>query len=136
MAVEAIRTANTYKEVTKAESGNKDIARPTGQRVNPVAKNVQLSNDANAQEEKVNGDVKKRELSTKQIQNVINDINNKIRQTKTRCEFTYHDQSNRVSVKIIDRETKEVVKEIPPEETIEIIERIWEIAGILVDEKR
>jgi flagellar protein FlaG len=35
-----------------------------------------------------------------------------------------------------DKERKEVIKEIPPEETLEMVEKMWELAGILVDEKR
>ena len=31
--------------------------------------------------------------------------------------------------------TKEVIKEYPPEETLDMIAKVWEIAGILVDEK-
>ncbi len=35
----------------------------------------------------------------------------------------------------MDKETKEVIKEFPPEKTLDMIARIWEMAGILVDEK-
>ena len=51
-------------------------------------------------------------------------------------EFSYHEETKRVSIKVIDQDTKEVVKEIPPEETLEMIAKMWELAGILVDEKR
>ena len=63
-------------------------------------------------------------------------MNNKLKPTKTRCEFSYHEEVNRVSIKILDRETNEVVREIPPEESIKILEKVYEVAGLLVDEKR
>ena len=44
--------------------------------------------------------------------------------------------TNRIMIKIMDKETKEVIKEFPPEKTLDMIARIWEMAGILVDEKR
>ena len=44
--------------------------------------------------------------------------------------------ANRVMIKIVDRETKKVIKEIPPEKSLDMLERAWEIAGILMDEKR
>lgn len=50
--------------------------------------------------------------------------------------FGFHDETNRVMIKIIDKETKEVIKEIPPEKTLDMIAKVWELAGILVDEKR
>ena len=36
----------------------------------------------------------------------------------------------------INKESKEVIKEFPPEKTLDMIAKVWEIAGLLVDEKR
>ena len=33
-------------------------------------------------------------------------------------------------------DTEEVIREIPSEEALELIQKMWEMAGILVDEKR
>jgi flagellar protein FlaG len=54
----------------------------------------------------------------------------------TEALFGIHEGTNRVTIKIIDRETKEVIKELPPEKTLDMIEKVWEMAGILVDERR
>lgn len=74
--------------------------------------------------------------NSRRIQNAISNANNKMKNTKTKCEFSYHEPTKRVSIKVIDRETEEVIREIPPEETLQMIEKMWELAGILVDEKR
>jgi flagellar protein FlaG len=50
--------------------------------------------------------------------------------------FGIHDKTNRVTIKMVDKETKKVIKEFPPEETLDMIAKVWEIAGIMVDEKR
>jgi flagellar protein FlaG len=50
--------------------------------------------------------------------------------------FGIHDETNRVTIKIVDKDTKKVIKEIPPEKTLDMLAKIWEMAGILVDEKR
>lgn len=50
--------------------------------------------------------------------------------------FGIHDETNRVTIKIIDKDTKEVIKEIPPEKTLDMIAKVWELAGMMVDEKR
>lgn len=73
----------------------------------------------------------------KKLKDAIGMANNKLKQSQpiTRCEFTYHEDVNRVSIKLIDKETQEVVKEIPPEKKIKMIEKLWEITGLLVDEK-
>lgn len=54
----------------------------------------------------------------------------------TRCEYSYHKETNRVSIKVIDRDTDEVVREIPPEKSLDMLQKMWELAGMLVDEKR
>lgn len=73
----------------------------------------------------------------KKLKDAIGMANNKLKlsQPLTRCEFTYHEDVNRVSIKLIDKDTKEVVKEIPPEKKIKMIEKLWEITGLLVDKK-
>ncbi len=39
-------------------------------------------------------------------------------------------------IKIKDKDTKEVIKEIPPEKMQDMIARLIELSGIFVDEKR
>ena len=50
--------------------------------------------------------------------------------------FGIHEATNRVTIKIVDKDTKEVIKELPPEKTLDMIAKAWELAGLLVDEKR
>lgn len=50
--------------------------------------------------------------------------------------FGIHDDTNRLTIKIVDKNTKEVIKELPPEKTLDMIARVWELAGLLVDERR
>ena len=71
----------------------------------------------------------------KQIQSAISKVNNELKFRGTKCEFTYFDDINRVAIKVLDKETNEVIREIPPEETIKLIQKLWEFAGLLFDEK-
>ena len=50
--------------------------------------------------------------------------------------FGIHEKTNRVTIKMVDKETKKVIKEFPPDETLDMIAKVWEIAGLMVDEKR
>ena len=40
------------------------------------------------------------------------------------------------TIKIVDKDTDEIIKEFPAEKTLDMIARVWEMAGIMVDEKR
>lgn len=71
----------------------------------------------------------------KQIQSEISKVNNQLRFKGTRCEFKIYDDINKVGIKVFDKETNEVVCEMPTEETIELMQKLWELAGIMYDEK-
>ncbi len=71
-----------------------------------------------------------------QFKNAVNMANNKMKTCRTRCEFSYHEETKRISIKVLNSETHEVIKEIPPEETLDMIQKMWDLAGILIDEKR
>lgn len=49
--------------------------------------------------------------------------------------FGIHDGTNRVTIKVVDKGTKEVIREYPPEETLDMIAKVWELAGIMIDER-
>lgn len=51
-------------------------------------------------------------------------------------EISYNNEVNRYSIKVLDSDSKEVVKEIPSEKSLEMFARMLEIEGLLVDEKR
>lgn len=73
------------------------------------------------------------EKSNEKVKKAVSDLNKKM--SNTYCQFGVHEGTGRVTIKIIDKETKDVVREYPAEETLEMIEKVWELAGILVDEK-
>ena len=70
------------------------------------------------------------------ILKAIESANRRMKIQNTKCEFSYHETTKRVSIKVIDENTEEVIKEIPPEKTLEMIEKMWELAGIILDERR
>ena len=49
--------------------------------------------------------------------------------------FRYVEELNRVVVKVIDPETGEALREIPPESVIETLKQLKQTAGRLVDEE-
>lgn len=76
------------------------------------------------------------EVPREKVESALRDINSKIRQTHTECQFSYHEETKRIAIKVMDQETGEVIREIPPEKTLDMIAKSLELAGILVDEKR
>lgn len=81
-------------------------------------------------------DGKKENGNSKLVQGAVDSVNESLKPTNTSVRFKYHEKINRVSIKIVDTKTDEVIREIPPEETMKMVEKMLEQAGILVDERR
>lgn len=52
-----------------------------------------------------------------------------------RFEFSIHEKTKQIMVKVIDATTEEVIKEIPPEKILDLVAALWEISGLIVDER-
>lgn len=51
------------------------------------------------------------------------------------AKFGIHEKTNRIVIKLVDRDTQEVIKEIPPEKTLDLLAKRMELAGVLVDQR-
>ena len=71
-----------------------------------------------------------------QLKEAVKDLHKKLDNSNNEVMFGVHEATKRVTIKIVDKDTKKVVKEFPPEKTLDMIAKVWEMAGILVDEKR
>ncbi len=49
--------------------------------------------------------------------------------------FTFHKETKELIVKVIDPDTGKVIREIPPEELLELALRIQEMVGLLIDRR-
>ena len=67
---------------------------------------------------------KEKEPSNEALHKAIEKINKQM--TNSEAIYGFHDKTNRVTIKIIDKETKEVIKELPPEKTLDQIGRAQE----------
>ncbi|ABX40698.1 flagellar protein FlaG [Lachnoclostridium phytofermentans] len=77
-----------------------------------------------------------KQTNEQQIKSAVDKANQAMKHTQTRCEFSYHEPTKSISIKIIDEQTDEILREVPPEKVLDMIEKMWEMAGLLVDEKR
>lgn len=75
-------------------------------------------------------------LGERDVIKAINEANRKLISTRSELQLSVHKQTRLISVKVIDADTKKVIREIPPEKTLDMLAKMWEMAGILVDEKR
>ena len=153
MAIEAIKgagmvyqgstsTAQVKEESqSKAEVSSKDnqmvsdtVAKET-QAMNTKEASGDTSGEAGSQSQAQLAAQKQNEKNM-QLKKAVDDINKRAVDDQSEAVFGIHDKTNRITIKIIDKKTKEVIKEFPPEKTLDMIAKVWEMAGIMVDEKR
>ena len=127
-AAEAVK-ASAPKSVYKAEVVFKEPLR-----TDSAAAALQSVDAKGNAEQQGSGQQKGHKPSEATVDDAVKRAN--LKMEHTRCEYSYHKKTNRVSIKVIDRDTDEVIREIPPEKSLDMLQKMWELAGMLVDEKR
>ena len=79
------------------------------------------------------GQAKQTISENSQIRKAVDEINKKAHNSE--AVFGIHEATNRVTIKIVDKDTKKVLKEYPPEKTLDMIAKVWEMAGLLEAQK-
>lgn len=69
------------------------------------------------------------------LEKAVKESNKLIFRENSHFEFKIHERTGRMLVKLVDTETDEVIKEIPPEKILDLVASIWDLVGILVDER-
>ena len=125
---QTVNVDETTAAVTRAqaEDDKGDGSEGAGSQQQAGAKQMQQLSARQAQQQQ----------KSEQLKKAIAEMNRRINNSNEEAVFGVHEDTNRIMIKIMDKETKEVIKEFPPEKTLDMIARIWEMAGILVDEKR
>ncbi|MFD5021747.1 flagellar protein FlaG [Paenibacillus sp. NPDC058367] len=54
---------------------------------------------------------------------------------QTTLQISIHEKTHDIMVKVLNKDTGELIREVPPEKTLDLVAKMMEIAGILVDEK-
>jgi flagellar protein FlaG len=54
---------------------------------------------------------------------------------QTNAELSVHDATNTIMIKIVNSDTGELIREIPSEKTLDIVAKLIEVNGLLIDKK-
>lgn len=124
VSVENAKSGSVVTAQTQSSTTDQPVAiARVSETVAPKAKDEDVVKQENV--------VKEKETSLKDVADISKIVNN-----NTIAEFSYNEPTKRIAIKIKDKETNEVIKEIPSEKALEMLAKAWELAGIMVDEKR
>lgn len=150
MAIEPISSVMTFnaQPVAQSMSAPKPVEKPaeeftegasqnSAQPVDNITLTVKAAESKDGEGEDrsfSNSTEQQNSANAKKIKEAVEEMNKKM--SNSEAQFGIHEATNRVTIKIVDKKTKEIIKELPPEKTLDMIAKVWEMAGILVDEKR
>ena len=87
-------------------------------------------------------EAKKEELSRNELLGLLEEKTGQLNRTmeifNKHLRFEVHDETERIMVKILEKKadnTDEVIKEIPPERVLDMLARLEEMIGLLIDER-
>lgn len=111
------------------------------ERLSPVTSKSGSGNQGQGAKEQDRAGVQSdKEISTEKVKAAVDDLNKQVKQASpikhTQLSFKYHDDTNRISITVKDSDTDEVIREIPPEKALDMLAKAWELAGLMVDERR
>lgn len=132
MRIESMGNGSSYQQTSQAgRSKGTESAQP----VKKKASEAVVQQKKAQVEAQVAAEVKNQHKEREVIK-AIESANKHIRTYDRRLEFSIHEQTKQIMVKVINTEDDSVIREIPSEKVLDMVGHMWEVAGILVDEKR
>ncbi len=73
--------------------------------------------------------------SRREVKASVDKLNKLLEGQDIRLEYEIYGKFRDLTIRLIDTKTKEVIKEIPPRKIIDMVAKLCEMAGVLIDEK-
>lgn len=122
---------NVSETVPVQENRGRNTAQDTSQSGIPVTTQNKTQTSTEAREDK-----KQEKPPLKdEVEKTTRELNSYMDELKTSLGFSINEKTKELMVNIINRDTKEIIKQIPPKELMTIREKMAELAGILLNER-
>ncbi|SMC19466.1 flagellar protein FlaG [Desulfacinum hydrothermale DSM 13146] len=69
------------------------------------------------------------------LEGLIGDVQNYLQDLNIKLSFELHEETGDMVVSVVNKETGEVIRQIPPEELLELREKLEELTGVLFNGK-
>jgi flagellar protein FlaG len=74
-------------------------------------------------------------ISPEQTKELAVSVQNYLADLNTNLSFEVHEKTGELVVKVVDRSTKEVIRQIPPEDLLQLHDKLEELRGVLFNGK-
>lgn len=67
------------------------------------------------------------------VKEAVKKLNKELEKEKSHAEYSVYKKLNTIMIKIINDETNEVIMELPPEKILDLVTKLCELNGVIVD---
>lgn len=78
----------------------------------------------------------RKNIDPEEVKKVVDELNKLSGVSNEKVQFALDHKTNRVIIKVMDRDTNEVISEIPGKYSIRLLEHFREYMGLFIDESR
>ncbi len=123
---------NNPQQPRSSRSGQEDLSawRETREAVRQTAQKAAQQKES----QKDRGD-RAHGLSREDLEKTMEELNGVLEITSKDLRFELHQPTNRLMVHIINRESKEVLSTMPPQEMLDLAARIRNMIGLIIDQE-
>lgn len=97
--------------------------------------NVDIAQNDLKQKENVTQQLKEERYSKSYFTEQIEVMNDFLEVSQKSYKFNIHDDLNRLYVQVVDKNTEEVIREVPPEDFLDMFASMLKQVGLLVDKR-
>ena len=90
-------------------------------------------NQADEKEDPLKEREEREQMDEKSVSYMTQELNELMSKINCNLEFQYHKEVNMMSVRMLDKKTHEVIKEVPPEEMLDQMAKAREWLGAFLD---
>lgn len=115
-----------------SRSGGADKHEPQVKRLDDV-QDTQRYNQVEEQEDPLKAREEREPMDEESVSYMTQELNELMSKINCNLEFQYHKEVNMMSVRMLDKKTHEVIKEVPPEDMLDQMAKAREWLGAFLD---
>lgn len=130
-SVDAAMVTRTVASTTAASTTSNTVKK----HVDQGSQTLQVTDKAPILTESTGTALDDSEETKAKVQEAVNMMNEILETNNNTSKFLYHEGLDRYYVTVVDKNTEEVIKEIPPKKLLDAFYEMQKMIGMIVDEK-
>ena len=125
MKIDNVSQVDNTQNVQRVESNKSQVVRKQQSKEDQIKKRNKMDVEKDVQQI----------MTDEMMEKSVDQANKALKQHHRRIDRSVHDVTKTVMYKMVDTDTDEVIREFPPQKIQDMIAKMWELAGLFVDEE-